>query len=228
MSQFKDAVLEYSCVNGLTTIFTESRIDPMPFLLNLVQLTTKTARNVTFCCLNHPTDFYRNQSSKRGITPGVDFADILGSTDLYQDGICTVLRNKFKESDAIVFDNILLLLVFLDFNVSMLQKFVVEVSQLAKMTVIGCTREPIFADFGKFVNFLKFRSDTVIDLSIMSGSTAAVGVDGKMSLKSCQVYAADASDEEIDHVFNLKVVDKEYLYKVVDRSILIYPLGSVY
>ena len=69
----------------------------------------------------------------------------------------------------------------------MLQKFVVEVSQLAKMTVIGCTREPIFADFGKFVNFLKFRSDTVIDLSIMSGSTAAVGVDGKMSLKSCQV-----------------------------------------
>ena len=47
-------------------------------------------------------------------------------------------------------------------------------------------------------------------------------------MKQLQVYAADASDEEIDHVFNLKVVDKEYLYKVVDRSILIYPLGSVY
>ena len=93
-----------------------------------------------------------------------------------------------------------------------------QISAMSDLVVVGCSRDPIFPDFGKFLEFLKSRSDSVIELFTMSGSTAAVGVDGKMSIRSCTV-----SDDEV----KAQPVEKELLYKVVDRTVLVYPLGFV-
>ena len=103
-------------------------------------------------------------------------------------------------------------------------KTLVDVSANASC-VFTCNRREIFPEYDLFLNFIRSRSDAVLDLKALDGSTSAVGVDGVLRLKKCSLNIC--TEDSNSPNFCSSVCDKEYLFKIVDRSVLLYPMGFV-
>merc|ERR1712226_791773 len=205
MSEFKEVIGDL-VTGGLVTLVTESRIELAPFLLKIVQSRQKQKwMPISFCAVHHTAQFYKNHMVKIGISSSeIEFVDLMRDDNLEtQENVVSKVRQACK-GKVFICDNILLLLPMLNFNVKTLQKLLIQISELSQLAVVGCTREPLFPEFQKFLNFVRCRSDTCIELSVMSGSTAAVGVDGKLVSKSV-VYDCNESNDGL----SLETIEKE-------------------
>merc|ERR1712004_588776 len=173
MSEFKEVISDLVPV-GLVTLFTESRIELAPFLLKIVQSQQKqSGLSICFCAIHHTAQFYKNHMVKIGIScSDIEFVDLMRDENLEtQENVVSKIRQACK-GKVFICDNVLLLLPMLNFNVKALQKLLIQISELSQLAVVGCTREPLIPEFQKFLNFVRCRSDTCIELSVMIGSTA--------------------------------------------------------
>lgn len=184
--------------------------------------------HVVFVCLDQTQSFYKSLLSKLGMTSvegAVSFCDVLTSPVESLQELEQRLSSLLTRNSLLVFDNFASLFFFTS-SIKELLKLYLTLSNNYRY-LIASPRELPFPEVISFHNFIISRSDCVIELTPIKGSTAAVGVDGRYDVMGYKMTSSSDSGDDVMEKNVVNPVRKTLLFKVVDRSVLLYPMGSV-